>query len=52
MRRCSCTIIKHAVTTQEREDAKKRLEIHREAGFRHGVMVVEATLRPCPKESS
>ena len=52
MRKCNCTIIKHAVTTQEREDAKKRLDIHREAGFRHGMMVVEASLRPCPTQNS
>jgi hypothetical protein len=40
------------VTTQEREDTKKRLEIHREAGFQHGVMIEQTALRPCPTQNS
>lgn len=49
MAECHC-IIRHAITPEEREEAKKALDSAREVGDSLGTMIALNALTPCPAQ--
>ena len=47
MPKCRC-IFKHAITKEERAQAKDRLKYSREVRDTTGIMLALASLQPCP----